>query len=465
MTHPAYKLTPHPLGSIRELWTISWPLILSLFSMSLMLFTDRLFLSRHSVTDLNATATAGTATYTFLILPIAISAISEVFVGRYHGQDRFLEVGKPIWQIIWFAAMLTPLFVLFAIFAPSFLFYDSPNALKETTYFSTLLYFSPFVFINIGISGFFIGTGKVTTVTICTLLANLVNIVLDYLLIYGNTSMYIPTLGIFGAAISTGIAETFQCLMLLAIFLQKNYRQKYGTSNFSFDASIFTESLRIGFPVGLGLTVEMLSHLIFFKLIGRTGQENLTIVSFVQSLFFLVFFLYEGLSKGVTTLCSNFLGGQQMQYIGKTLRSASILQLIFFMFVCTIFTFFSRDIINIFMNSEDEQRMLSSTFLVQVNWALFWMSLFFLFDGLTRILAGQLTAAGDTKFLLYAGTLLNVAAYLVPLTFVIVYIQGGSAEAWAVIFCYSLTTFLVYLWRYRSDRWLASSHKFTENME
>lgn len=463
MTHPTYKLTPHPLGSIRELWTISWPLILSIFSMSLMLFTDRLFLSRHSVTDLNAAAAAGTATYAFFVLPMSIAAISEVFVGRYHGLERLQELGKPVWQMIWFALMLTPLFLWMGAFLPQFLFWDSPNAVKETTYFSTLLYFAPFFFMNIGISGFFIGTGKVKIVTLCTVLANVINIVLDYLLIYGN--QYIPTLGIFGASLSTGIAETFQCMMLLLIFLQKDYRQKYQTSHYSFDKAILLESLRIGFPSGLGLAVEMIAHLIFFKLITRTGEENLTIVSIAQSMLFLVIFLYDGLSKGVTTLCANFFGGSQLHYIGKTLRSASMLQLAFFMLVTTSFVLFSGEILHIFMNDTDAHLLLSHSFVVHMNWALFWMSLFFLFDGLTRIFAGVLTAAGDTKFLLYAGTVLNLAAYLVPLTLVIVVFGGEASDAWMVIFCYSVTTFLVYLWRYHSNRWLASSQKFSQNIE
>jgi MATE family multidrug resistance protein len=430
--------------------------------MSLMLFTDRLFLSRYSVTELNAAATAGTATYAFMVLPISIAAISEVFVGRFHGQERNRELGKPVWQMIWFALLLFPLFLLIGAYAPPFIFFGSANEIKETTYFSTLINFSPIFFINIGISGFFIGTGKVTTVTVCTLLANLLNIILDYLLIFGNG--YIPTLGIFGAALSTGIAEVFQSLMLILIFLQKDYRLKYRTGDLSFDKSILFESLRIGFPSGLGVTIEMLSHLAFFKLISLTGQENLTIVSLVQSLLFLVFFLYDGLSKGVTTLCANFIGGEKLEYIGKTIRSAMTLQLIFFIIVCTLFTFFSETILDIFMSQDDEQRMLSPSFLVRINWALFWMSLFFLFDGLTRIIGGQLTAAGDTKFLLYAGTVLNIVAYLIPLAFVVLYAGGQSDDAWMVIFCYSVITFLVYLWRYRSDRWLVSSQKLNENV-
>jgi len=44
---PAYQLTRHPIGSLKEIWSISWPLILGLLTMSIMLFTDRLLLARY----------------------------------------------------------------------------------------------------------------------------------------------------------------------------------------------------------------------------------------------------------------------------------------------------------------------------------------------------------------------------------------------------------------------------------
>lgn len=455
MTTPSYKLTRYPVGSIREIWTISWPLILTMLSLSLMIFFDRLLLSRYSVIELNAASAAGTAAYTFLVLPISIAAISEVFVGRYHGEERHNELGKPVWQMFWFSLMLAPLYILLGKVAPFFLFYNSANIYEETLYFSTLLNFAPFFLANIGIAGFFIGTGRVRTATLAAVIGNGANIFFDYLLIYGYGP--IPEMGIKGAALGTGLAEIIQFGLLAAIFLQKKYRIQYGTTKWRFNKLIFSESLRIGFPSGLGSTVEMISHFIFFRIMAHSGQENLTIAAIVQSIFFLVFFLYEGLSKGVTTVCANLLGAKQNHYIKKVIISAMLLQTFFFVGVSIILYFSSRDIIDFFLNKNDEAHILTPHFLNYINWGLFWMSLFFLFDGFTRIFAGHFTAAGDTKFLLYAGTVLNVAAYVLPLLLIVYYIGGGADDGWMIIFCYSLTTFLVYLWRYLSNKWVASS--------
>ncbi len=460
MKHPSYQLTKYPVGSIRELWTISWPLILSLFSMSLMLFTDRLLLSRYSVLELNAAAASGTAVWLFLVLPVSIAAISEVFVGRFHGEERHRELGKPVWQMIIFSVIMTPIFCLIALFAPSFLFFDSLNAVSETIYFRTIILFAPAFFINIAIAGFFIGSGNVRIVTYCAIAANVINILFDYLLIYGFGP--IPALGIFGAAFATGIAEVIQCMILFAFFMNKENRMMYGTSEYRFDKKMFKESIRIGFPAGLGISIEVLAHFIFFRIIGYAGQENLTVAALVQSLYFLVFFLFEGLSKGVTTICSNLIGGKQIQNIKHVLRSACILQIGFFIIIAGGYLCFSTPIIDFFLSSSDEAIILNEKFMTQIRIALFWMCLFFLFDGFSRILVGQLTAAGDTKFLLYAGTFLNVLAYIVPIILLVYVAGGGADDAWMIIFCYSLTTSFVYYLRYISNRWIAVSNTIDE---
>ena len=50
----SYKLTHFPIGSLREIMTVSCPLILGLLSNSLMMFADRLFLANYSLESLSA---------------------------------------------------------------------------------------------------------------------------------------------------------------------------------------------------------------------------------------------------------------------------------------------------------------------------------------------------------------------------------------------------------------------------
>ncbi len=117
-----YQLTKFPVGSKREFWAMSWPLMLAMLSATLMMFVDRIFLARYSAAGLNASATGGMAYYVFMMLPMSIASISEVLVGRLHGERRHSEVGQAVWQMVWFSCLLTPVFFLIAyLFAPSFI--------------------------------------------------------------------------------------------------------------------------------------------------------------------------------------------------------------------------------------------------------------------------------------------------------------------------------------------------------
>ena len=68
MDDKPFKLTSYPIGSLREMWTIAWPLMLGLLSSSIMIVVDRLLLARCSINYMNAAATGGTAAYSFFYL-------------------------------------------------------------------------------------------------------------------------------------------------------------------------------------------------------------------------------------------------------------------------------------------------------------------------------------------------------------------------------------------------------------
>jgi len=458
---PAYQLTRHPIGSLKEIWSISWPLILGLLTMSIMLFTDRLLLARYKTEALNAGASAGTAAYIFIVLPMSIAAISEVFVGRFHGENKRLALGKPVWQMLWFALLLAPVFALIGIFFPELLFQHSPIKAMEEGYFKWLLFFSPFFCASVAISGFFIGTGSVLTVTFATAVGNLINIVLDLLFIFGYGP--IPEMGIFGAALATGIGEIFTLAILMTLFLNSYNRANHGTRDSSFDLPLFLESLRIGTPVGLNITVQIAAYFGFLKIMALAGQDDLTIAALVQSLYFLIFFIYEGLSKGVTTVCANLLGGKQAGFITNVLHAALKLQSLFAASFFIIWLIFSKELVALFMVGDTAKELLASPeFLSQAIQGCFWMLGFFLFEGYTRVLAGHLTAAGDTAFLLYASILMNIFFFFAPIAAAVYLFDANARDAWALIALYSLLNFLLYSWRYRSGRWMAAESRLGE---
>lgn len=453
-----FKLTKHPVGSIREIWALSWPLMVGLISNSLMVFVDRLYLSWYSSDALNASASAGMAYFVFLVLPMAICTISEVLAGRLNGEGKLKEVGNAVWQMVWFAVLTFPVFLFLAFVAPPLLFYQSGNQGLETTYFQILLSLAPFVCINISLNGFFISTGKVRVVTYATILGNIINIVTAYIFIFGFKS--IPGLGVTGAALATVLSQIVQTGFLLSMFLTHKNRTKYGSNQPRFNKEYLKEGLRIGTPSGLGHAVEIFTHFLFFRIVMAVSSEQLTIVILVQSIYILVGFIIEAQSKGISGIASNLIGAKKFEFIPRVFRSGLKLHTFFFIGIACLLFLFPGTILDLFISEKASALLRDAEFTSRFYQALIWMSIFFLFDGFAWIVSGFLVAAGDTKYILYISLATQWLAYLVPVYIFVYVLKNGANVAWMIIAFMSFISFLAYLWRYTSGKWMKTKEVF-----
>lgn len=453
MTKP-YQLTKHPVGSLREIWTLSWPLMLSLMSNSIMLFVDRLLLSWHSSHGLAAGANASMAYYLFLVIPMAICAISEVFVGRLHGEGKLGEIGKPVWQTVWLACVLSVPLWLVAAFLPDLIFYRTGNEEFEVAYFQMLIGFAPMMCASIALSGFFIGIGRVRVVTWCTIGANLFNAIAGYILIFGWEM--IPAMGVAGAGLATGLAQTLQLLLLLFCFLSRRNRRKYGTTNICFHRRYFIDALRIGAPAGTGHFVEIFAHFVFFRIVMMAGSDQMAVAALVQSFYLLFGFVVDAESKGVGAIVANLIGAKEFKMIPKVFKASIMQHTIFALGIVAVMLLFLDSLLGTFFSAGGEAWLEDPILYGMASQAVFWMCLFFFFDGYCWILIGHLTASGDTKFIFYVSSLINWVAYVLPV-FLLVGVGGRGADAaWMVIAFYSMLNFAIYYWRYKTGRWLKS---------
>lgn len=439
---PTYQLTKHPVGSLAEVWAVSWPLMLSLCSQSLMNFADRLFLAHYSVEAMNAVTVAGAFCFVLMAFPLTICEITGVFVGRYHGQDKPHLVGKPVWQIMWLALASWPVFMLSSRFIAPYLF--AANSL-ETVYFVRYLDFVPFLLCSFAMMGFFLGLGKTKVITCSTIAANIINAILAPLLIYGTA--FTPSMGIEGAAYATGCAQALQALILLALFLRKKYRDAYQTAKCVPDKVLMKEMLFVGIPAGIGRATESLAHGFCFRIIAMSGAVELTCATIAQSVYMLVVFCVYGISKGVTAIISNLVGAKVSQHIPKTIASAIKIHTILFCLLAVTSIFSAEMLLNNVLNDKDLNLLEMPQFLFSVKFSLFCMSLFFLLKGFSWIMVGHLTALGDTKFVMYVNAITHWLSYILPIYLLVTMANGGASVAWAIIALNSFFVFAIFWWR------------------
>lgn len=449
----AAQLTRHPQGSLRELWAISFPLMLSLMSSSVMYFWDRLLLAHFSIDAHNAAATAGTMALALQFAFVCTAAIAEVFVGQANGSGEQKKLAVPVWQMIWLSLFSLVFFLPAGLFAGQFIFGNSSQGILENSYFTYLMYFGPFFCLNGALSAFYVGRGRVFFATLSIVISNVVNTILAYVLIFG-WEPYLPSMGISGAAIAMGVSQAIQALMLAIDFLRSKNRKRYGTGNYYFVLEEFMKCIRVGVPGALAHTIEIFAWALFFQMLATVSDEHLTVVSIGQSIFFLFTFITEGISKGAMALAANFIGAGQWHKVRKLLLSGVKFYVIVFLALGGILAIYPGPLIELFI--ADATTEMTPEIYKAIAGACLWVWFFFLFDGIHWLVVGLLTAAGDTGFILKAGSSAIWLLALLPTYLFVVLLGCHGDTAWAITAFYGAGICAIYLGRFYSEKWQES---------
>jgi MATE family multidrug resistance protein len=443
------QLTKHPSGSLRELWAISLPLMLSMMSGSLMLFLDRLLLAQFSIQALNACMNASVIAAAIQFAFLTTSAISEVFVGQYNGAGKFHKIAEPVWQMIWFSLLSSLVFIPMGLFSGPLFFTDPNYAHLEIDYFKWIMVFGPIFCMSAALSAFYIGRGSVKFVTIVVIFANVLNVVLDLLFIYGLDPI-VPAMGIAGAAIATGLSQVVQCGILMYGFLQKKYRVRFNTWNFSFKKETFVQCLKIGLPNSIAHTLEIIAWAVFFRLMTDMGDEYITVVAICQSIFMLFTFIAEGISKGATAIGANLIGAKRWDGVWKLFRSGTKFYCAAFLGLGFVLVVDPSLMIDWFIDPKHENYHAIKEIAIS---ACFWMWVYFFFDGIHWLVVGLLTAAGDTKFVLWVGGFSAWVFAVLPIYYFIVILGHKADVAWLITAVYGFLVCSIYLWRFKTEKW------------
>jgi MATE family multidrug resistance protein len=207
------NITRYQPGSLRQLISISVPLIISALSAHIMMFIDRLILSHYSILAMSSVAAASLVSYIFILSVGSIASMSEIFVGQYNGAKEYEKTSGPVWQMIWFALgssiIIYPITFLFGKFL-------IPESLHKDglPYFYCIMSFIPIYSCSAALSGFFAAIGRPKIISIAAIISNLANLFLAIILVFGYKDI-VPSMGAKGAGIATIIGMLIQFLILL----------------------------------------------------------------------------------------------------------------------------------------------------------------------------------------------------------------------------------------------------------
>ena len=208
-------------GGYREMLRVAYPLLLSMGTFTIMQFCDRVFLARFSEISIQAALPAGILSFTLICFFHALAGYAGTFVAQYHGAGQPEGCVRATAQGIWLSLLSWP--VILALIPVGFWLMrvsgHAPAVLREEyRFFWILMAAGVVVPLSTAIGGFFTGQGRMLANTLSNIAACLLNILLDYALIFGHWGS--PALGITGAAIATSVAGCVPPAVQFILFLR-----------------------------------------------------------------------------------------------------------------------------------------------------------------------------------------------------------------------------------------------------
>ncbi len=341
-----------------------------------------------------------------------------------------------------------------AIWGGPVIFAGDPYAEMEIVYFRWLMFFGPSYALVTAFAGFFIGRGRTRMMIWLAVIANLINIVLDWALIFGVPG-WIPEMGIQGAAIATCFGYFFESAVLAYLFLKKENRVQFGTGNWRLNWIEMAKCCRVGLPQGVFYTLEVLGWTVFFWMMSSLSEKHITISSICQSFAILLSFFCDGLSRGAAAVAGNLIGANRHDYVKKVLRSGFLLLILFSLATSLILLVDPIDTVHVLFFGEGTHNpaAFDSSWQSSLQICMVFVVIFILFDGLRWLYSGLLSAAGDMLFLLIVGSLSVWIFLLAPVYFIVVRNNLPIEMAWGLTMVYGALFYLVYWFRFRQEGW------------
>lgn len=337
----------------KEIWNVTYPILLGLLAQNIINVTDTAFLGRVGEVALGAAAMGGLLYICIYTIAFGFSVGTQILIARRNGEGNYREVGPIMWQGSIFSFMMGVAFlvIMYLTAAPLIKLLVSSEAIYEATYefFTWRIWGFVFAFLNVMFRSLYIGITRTKVLTLGSIVMAVVNVFLDYVLVFGVWGF--PELGVKGAAIASVIAEGAALLFFL-IYTRRNLDlKKYGfTRLVHFDFELIGRILRISFFTMVQYFLSMVIWFIFFMALERLGQRELAIANIVRSVYIVLLIPVQALATTANTLVSNLIGNGGIEgVIGLLNKIAKISSIV--LIVCVALTMiFPHSILSIYTN-------------------------------------------------------------------------------------------------------------------
>ncbi|MDH6358628.1 MATE family efflux transporter [Parabacteroides sp. PF5-9] len=410
------------------------PIIIGQVGMIILAFADTLMIGHHSTNELGAASFVNNMFNLAIIFSTGFSYGLTPVVGNLFGHGESQGIGRLLKNSLLANTIVGLLLTLImTVFYFNIERLDQPVELIPLIkpYFIILLVSLIFILLFNGFKQFADGITDTRTPMWILLGGNLVNIVGNYVLIYGKLGF--PEMGLIGAGMSTLFSRILMLLVFILVFFKAKRYSVYveGFKKSCLNKPDFKKLNNLGWPIGLQMGMETASFSLSTIMIGWIGTIALASHQIMMAVSQLGFMIYYGMGAAVAVMVSNYRGKGDIQNVRRSASAGFHLIMVMAVFVSVLLYLLRNQIGGWFTDSEEVTIMVASLILPFI--------IYQFGDGLQIAYANALRGISDVRPMMF----IAFVAYFVvslPLGYFFGFVMNwGSFGVW-LAFPFGLTT-------------------------
>lgn len=434
----------------KDVMKIVWPSMVEGFLVALVTMFDGIMVSSIG-NDANAAVTITKQPIYFMIcfitaLNIAVTAI----VSRRFGAKNRESVNRTMHEGLKLSVMIAVvLSILVAVFSRQFcqLMGATENTIDyATTYLSIIA--SGFIFnaLRLTINACQRGIGKTKISMLTNLVANLVNIGLNYLLINGNWGF--PKLGIAGAAIATVIGNAAAFLIcLVTILLPKGYLKLSFKQLFTLDKETLATIGHILPSTLIDQIFLRIGFILFAMIVNYLGDDATYVHGICNDMNSLMFTLADGFSIGTAAVVGHRLGEKRKDLAVVYAKVSMMISFLCAIIICLFMVLARKPLISLYSPETEERANTAAIIMIIAAFTT-------LPQNIQWVITGILRGSGDTKFTATT-SLVSVTCVRPLVSYLLCYPAGlGVIGAWIGMLIDQSLRLNLNIWRFGKRKWL-----------
>ncbi|AMO57657.1 multidrug transporter MatE [Endozoicomonas montiporae] len=305
---------PRFLNESRALLRLSLPIIITQLATNAMGFVDTSMAGQASARDLAAIAVGTSLWLPASLLLRGILMMLTPVIAHHRGADNQTGISVDFGQALWIALLSAMVLIAYLTQSENILTFMNvdPDVVPiGVGYLHALAMGVPGIALFYTINSFLEGMGDTRAPMVMSLLGLLINIPVNYLLIYGKLGL--PELGAVGCGWATGIVYWLMSLMMI-FYINTRHRYKIfmRPKRMLPDFRRMSELFRLGLPIGINVFVTGSIFAVIALLIGKLGASNIASAQIALNFSSMTYMIPMSLSFGITIRVGHALGQTKM---------------------------------------------------------------------------------------------------------------------------------------------------------